>query len=59
MSPLTKYLCDLIGIQRGSLTARQVRQRWKAGAYIGVRSDWATAYAKQFGIERSEGNDDG
>ena len=46
MSALTAYIIALIDVQNGRITATDLRQRWKAGEFKGVRTDWATAYAK-------------
>ena len=48
--PLTIFLCDLIRFDMGTLTANDIRNRWKAGDYRGVSNTHATAYAREFGV---------
>ena len=40
-APLTAFLCDLIDIQERRITKDEVRARWKAGKYRGVKPDYA------------------
>lgn len=40
-APLTEYLCDLIDLQAGKIDKEEMRRRWTAGKYRGVKSDYA------------------
>jgi len=50
-APLTDYIGDLILYQRGKLSAADIRERWRVGAYKGVRHDWAKDYAAHHGLK--------
>lgn len=50
MNGLTKYLCDLIAFQMGKLSPDEIRTRWRAGKYTGVRREDAAEYAKLHGM---------
>ena len=53
MFPLTKYLCALIDVAEKRCTMDDVRTRWKAGDFKGVRADWAAEYAKRLANNHS------
>lgn len=44
--PATDFLKDLIKMDQGQLTKAQIRANWKAGAYTGLRADWAAEWMK-------------
>lgn len=41
MSPLTTFLCDLVDVQERRISKDEVRKRWKAGNYRGVKAEYA------------------
>lgn len=41
MSPITLFLCDLIDVQERRITKQEMRKRWQAGKYLGVKPDYA------------------
>ena len=45
-APLTRFLGDLIRTRDGRLTMADIRKRWSAGEYRGVRDDWAKKYVE-------------
>ena len=41
MSGHTNYLSDLIRMEQGKMTKRDIREKWKAGKYPGVTDEYA------------------
>lgn len=41
MSGITNYLSDLIRLEQGKMTKRDIREKWKAGKYQGVSGEYA------------------
>lgn len=47
MSPATKFLADL---HSGQFTKAEMRKRWEAGEYTGLKPEWAAEWIRLAGI---------